>query len=214
MKGASHVQSLDYALSFLIISICAVFLIIVVGWVTKYFVAQELMKNIERFRRTLKSESEAALEEFRSSLQSQKQMLNDSISGNLAKLHMLLVDSINNGRTFAAALNSEDYALMGEKARNMAASIKEFDNFYNQTSLFYSEPFCKKLSAFCGQLQEILPLFSSDALTRAATPKEREARRKDLHAGWCRFEDKVPTIMGLMKKELRSLVVPGGAPLK
>lgn len=197
-------QSFDILIFFLVLGGCTILILFIVGWITRYIISQDMLKNIETFKRLLAMESAQALEAFKTSLQQQKTLMADNLLNTLAKLHGLLVDLGKAGRDFAASVGRESYGASQSKAQATAELILQFIELYSKSSIFFSDRLSKHLNAFIAETANPVAALLANP-RRELTHEEKLA---EMAEAWRSFEDKIPLLMGEMKKEYRKSTTP------
>jgi len=197
-------QTFDILIFFVVLGGCTILILFIVGWVTKYIISQDMLKSIETFKRHLALESGQALEAFKSSLQQQKTLMSDNLISTLAKLHGLLVDVNKAGREFAASVGRESFNVSQGKAQSASEIILQFVELFSKSSIFFSDRLSKQLNTFIAET-------ATPVASILANPRRElthEEKLAEMAEAWRNFEDKIPALMGEMKKEYRKSTTP------
>jgi hypothetical protein len=166
-------------------------------WSVNYFTQQLGQRTLERFHAHLAREVEAALEIFRERLCDQV-VQQGKKSDSLANLYAVLIDLLRLGREFSATCGKEEPVQVEKRIRAINDSCHTFFDQYHKESLHFGGEFCSTLDSFALLHKEVINALEKELYRKDVSDRAKELEYRKV---WLRLEDRVVTVMDLVRRE-------------
>jgi hypothetical protein len=179
-------------------------------WSVTYFTQQLGQRTLERFREHLAREVEAALEIFRERMCDQV-VLQGKKSDSLANLYAVLIDILRLGREFCATCGKDEPVQVEKKLRAINECCHNFFDQYRRESLHFAGEFCSTLDGFAIAQKEAMNALEKELYRKDVSDRVKEMEYRRV---WLRLEDRVVTVMDLVRQEFHRRNPSQGAGLR
>ena len=193
--------------------IAIVFFVSICYWAVNFFVKQNTERAYTRFQQRVAREAELAIKMFREALCEQI-VLQENKSDSLAKLYATLIDLLQLGKEFTVILGKKEMDAAYRKVENIKAMGEMFVGNYQKQSLHFSEELCTTLDAFVAELQQVLQFIESNWNLTQKVAADNERLEAAIRQNWLKFEDRITTVMEVLRTEFRRRQPSGGVMLQ
>lgn len=193
-------QFTDILLYIFVIGGAALLLLVMVVWVTKSMLTQEMERHLSLFKMKIRAETDVALESFKNGVQSQM-AVRENKANNVAKLYAHLIDVLKAGKGFASINQDGSQRNRVEKGKAVADAVREFFDYYQKQSLYFSDDLCKAMDKFIAKHEPTVELLE---VADAQASRDNEEINMQMLLGWQKLEDQVQPLMKKMKGEFRN----------
>jgi len=179
-------------------------------WSVNYFTQQLGQRTLERFRAHLSREVESALEIFRERMCDQV-VLQGKKSDSLANLYAVLIDILRLGREFCATCGKEEPVQVEKKLRAINECCHNFFDQYRRESLHFAGEFCSTMDGFAIVQKEAMNALEKELYRKDVPDRVKEMEYRKV---WLRLEDRVVSVMDLVRHEFHRRNPAQGAGLR
>ncbi|MFK5895260.1 MAG: hypothetical protein QM504_18760 [Pseudomonadota bacterium] len=187
----------------------------VLGWLAKSLVSQQLTKDVEMFKSTLKAESEAASQTLRHQLEKASiehqvrfSKLHEKRAEVIAEIYSLLVQAHWDILSFVSPMEMAGEPEKQEKYVTAMNSVADFYRYFDKQRIYIPENLCDQINEFVREMRSkaigfgVYVHYNDEAL-----PKHALQKKHDAWIGASEYlEKKVPDAKAALENELRNIL--------
>lgn len=190
-------------------------LLAVLGWLSKSFVSQLLAKDIEGFKQSLRSESDAALKQLshdleKSTIEHQVRFskLHEKRAEVIAELYGLLVQAYWDISSFASPAEWAGEPNKQEKYVTAMNASAEFYRYFEKHKIYMPERLCSQINEFSQEMRSKAIGFGVFVKYDDENMNERlyEQKHQKWDEAWVYFEKNAPAARAALENELRNIL--------
>jgi len=193
-------------------------LLAVLGWLSKSFVSQLLAKDIEGFKQSLRSESEAALKKLSHDLEKSAiehrvrfSKLHEKRAEVIAELYGLLVQAYWDISSFASPMEWAGEPNKQEKYVTAMNASAGFYRYFEKHKIYLPKELCAQINEFAQEMRSkaigfgVYVKYDDDAMN----DRTYEQKHEKWTEAWDYFDKQAPVARAALENELRNIL--GGA---